>query len=389
MESTGHLQIAAAAFNVKLNEAKQSLGTQDFEWYPHDTFGSTRPLDAFLPNGVELLKKLAGNLPVLEVGGGDGQLSFFLESLGCTVDAVDYPPANPNGMRGIRVLKEALGSGVNIHTLDVDATTALPRPLYGLTLFMGVLYHVRNPFHVLELLAEHSQFCLLSTRIARRTPRGAPMAEEALAYLVADEELNGDRSNYWIFSETGLQRLLERAGWKVRGLVKAGNTKNSNPVRPDRDERATCLVESRRIPRRDAPRLVEGWHERQDVWHWTAREFAVEITRHPLESPRRLEFCFFLNQAVADALGTVTLRARMGGRDLETRIFEGAGEHVYSATIPVDIWDGLLEDNLRIDFSLDRGYQPPPPNRRELGLQVIFEKVGSLPTNGNSPTLSA
>jgi hypothetical protein len=95
-----------------------------------------------------------------------------------------------------------------------------------------------------------------------------------------------------------------------------------------------------------------------------------------IESPRRLEFCFTLNQAVADARGAVTLRARINDRDLEARIFKGAGERVYSVTIPVDMWDGLPEDNLRIDFILDRGYHPPPPDRRELGLQVIFEKVG-------------
>lgn len=372
----GPLVKAAAAFRGKLDEARLSLGPQDFEWYPYDTLGASLLLDALLPDGVELLKKLAGNRPVLDLGSGDGGLSFFLESMGYTVDAADSPVTMSNGMQGIRTLKKALGSGINIHTVDVDTATALPRSDYGLIFFLGVLYHVKNPFHVMELLAEHSQFCVLSTRIAGQTPRGAPMSEESLAYLAAQGELNGDWSNYWIFSETALRRLFERTGWTVRGLVRIGYTDNSDPVRSDRDERATCLLESRWSTRRDAARLLEGWWEHQDVWRWTAREFAVEFTRHPLESQGGLEFRFFLNQAVADALGTVTLTARIGDRNLGAKKFQGAGGHVYSATLPPDPWSGPGEDTMRVDFGLDRAYQPPPPDSRELGLQVIFEGTG-------------
>jgi hypothetical protein len=393
MKPAEDLQLATAAFQRKLNAVKESLGAQDFPWYPYDTFGSTRPLDALLlPNSVELLKKLAGNQPVLDVGCGDGELSFFLESCmdspNCQIDAVDYPPTNHNGMRGIRRLKEALGSKVAIHEMDIDDGLNLPRPLYGLTLLLGILYHLKNPFRVLERLAEHSQFCLLSTRVAQTTPRGARMGDEALAYLVGEYELNADESNYWIFSEAGLRRILERTGWKVHGLVKTGNTANSEPVRLDRDERATCLIESLRAPRRDAPRLVSGWHEDEGGWRWTSREFAVEITKHPLEpmqsAGNRLEFRFALHPDVAAALGAVTLRARIGDRDLGAQMFQGAGEHIYTAEVPVPVLPpkgapalDKTAGDLRIDFALDRAYQPPSPDRRELGLQVTFEKTGA------------
>ena len=115
------------------------------------------------------------------------------------IDALDYPPTNHNGMRGIRKLKEAMNSSVEIYSSDIDTGFTPPRPLYGLTLFLGILYHLKNPFGVLETLAEHSQFCLLSTRIAQRSPRGSRMSDEALAYLVGEYELNADESNYWIF----------------------------------------------------------------------------------------------------------------------------------------------------------------------------------------------
>lgn len=391
MKPSEDLQLATAAFQGKLKEVKESLGTQDFPWYPYDTFGCATPLDALLmPNAGELLKKLAGDQPVLDVGCGDGALSFFLEKFldsGCrAIDAIDYPPTNHNGMRGIRRLKEALGSNVAIHSMDIDAGLNLPRPLYGLTLLLGILYHVKNPFHLLERLAEHSQFCLLSTRIAQRTPGGARMSDEALAYLVGEYELNADESNYWIFSEAGLRRILERTGWRVHGLARTGNTVNSEPIRLDRDERATCLIESLRAPRRDAPRLVSGWHEDEGGWRWTSREFAVEMPRHPLEwpqnseRPQNLEFHFALHPTVA-AMGAITLQARIRDRDLGAQIFRGAGEHVYTADVPVPVQEHALmidraAGDLRIDFVLDRAYRPPPPDRRELGLQVTFEKKG-------------
>jgi hypothetical protein len=377
MELAHDLQLATAAFEQQLNEVKRSLGPQDFPWYPYDTFGYSRPLDGLLlPNAVDILKKLAGNQPVLDVGCGDGALSFYLESLGSQVDAVDYPPTNHNGMRGIRRMKQALASGVEIHSMDIDKGFAPPRPLYGLTLFLGILYHLKNPFGILEQLAEHSQFCILSTRIAQRTPRGAKMADEAVAYLVGQYELNEDESNYWIFSETALRRLLERTGWKLRGLVATGEIANSEPIKKDRDQRATCLIESLRAPRRDAPRLVQGWFEDEGGWRWTAREFAVEMTPHPLDAAEEIEFRFLVNPVVASARRDVTLRARMGDRELGAQTFHGAGEHVFRCP-------GFFKQShvagaggvVRIDFSFDQAYIPPAPDDRELGVQVTFEKT--------------
>ena len=65
------------------------------------------------------------------------------------------------------------------------------------------------------------------------------------AYLVREDELNRDNTNYFIFSETGLRVMLHRAHWDVRDYISVGDTVHSDPVRPDRDERAFCLVRSR------------------------------------------------------------------------------------------------------------------------------------------------
>jgi len=145
----------------------------------------------------------------------------------------------------VRALKESLGSDIRVHEVDLDSQFRLPDSDYGLVFFFGILYHLKNPYFVLEELAKRADYCLLSTRVARQTPDGgAHIGPYPLAYLVGETELNGDHTNYWIFSEGGLRRILRRTGWLVEAYVTLGNTVSSDPVHAEADERAFCLVKS-------------------------------------------------------------------------------------------------------------------------------------------------
>ena len=105
---------------------------------------------------------------VLDLGCADGELAFFLESLGYQVTAVDHGVYNHNGMRGARALKAALGSAVELVELDLDRPFQLPGGPYDFAFFLGTLYHLRNPFHVLEELAKRAG--LLLSEHAHRAP---------------------------------------------------------------------------------------------------------------------------------------------------------------------------------------------------------------------------
>ena len=65
-----------------------------------------------------------------------------------------------------------------------------------------------------------------------------------MAYLLGETELNADATNFWIFSEAGLRRIVERANWRVVAFRTIGDTEGSDPVSLDHDERAFCLLES-------------------------------------------------------------------------------------------------------------------------------------------------
>jgi tRNA (mo5U34)-methyltransferase len=369
VETAHELIETAQRFREKLEFAKEKLGPQDFPWYPYDSFGYLRWFDSSWKGSIETLRNLAGSEPVLDVGCADGALSFFMESLGCEVDAIDNPPTNHNGMQGVRTLRAAMGSSVAIHSMDIDARFEPPREKYGLTLLLGILYHLKNPFYVLETLAGHTRFCLLGTRVARVTPKGAAIQNEPLAYLVDDQETNADATNFWIFSEEGLRRILHRSGWTVREFFTEGCKDGSDPVRGDRDERAFCLIESRLMEPPFPPILRKGWFEIEDNWRWTGREFSVSLPQDPFIVPNALELNFVLLDKVLAVTGPITVYATVNGRKLKPQSFSSPGEHVYSADLPKGALDGTPA---HVEFSLDKAWTSKGGDDRELGLIVAF-----------------
>jgi len=230
-----------ALWTVKLAQRPESF------WYPYPTLRNLKPLDQLLTasgfNLPELCRGVHGKLA--DIGAADGDLAFFLEQNGFSVDAVDFESTNFNQMEGIRILKEALNSAVTIQSVDLDSQFSLPSEKYDTIFLLGILYHLKNPFFVLEKLARIARRCFLGTRVAKKTPDGYSFARYPVAYLLEPEECNSDSTNFWIFSGEGLKRLIHRAGWKILAYTTIGDTINSTPADPDHDERAFCVLESK------------------------------------------------------------------------------------------------------------------------------------------------
>lgn len=353
----------AAAFGKKIQQAKLAL-RPDFEWYPYDTLSGLWHIDKLLgPANRDLLAPRRAR--VLDFGSQDGELAFFLESLGYDVVAADHPAYNHNGMRGIRALKAALGSRVEIHEIDADRPFTLPHDSYDLVVFLGILYHLRNPFYVLEELARRATHLLLSTRIARRYPGGAAMPNDlAIAYLLRENELNQDDSNYFIFSEAALRVLLERTHWEVRDFLTLGATSTSDPIRLDRDERAFCYARSRH-DRLANLELLQGWHESEDTgWRWTERVFAVRV-----HGGRTLTMRFYIAEESIRRLGRLTLSAMVDGRALQPAVYDTPGPATYMRELAAE------GDEVTVEFTLDRALEPETADSRQRGVIVAAIEV--------------
>jgi len=335
-QGIGALGAQVEQFRDVLCRARLGMRNPGFAWYPYDTLSSLAHCNQLLRGANRAIFGPQGRgRRVLDVGCGDGDLAFFLESLGYRVTAVDHGLYNHNGMRGARALKAALGSSVELIELDLDRPFQLPRGPYDFAFLFGTLYHLRNPFHILEELAKHSAFCFLSTRIARRFPNGAPMPKDiALAYLVGEDELNHDESNYFVFSEPGLRLALRRTYWDVLDFHTLGDRRRSDPVRADRDERAFCFLQSR-YGRLAGIELLEGWHEAEGTgWRWTQREFSFQIRPGGGTRARTLAIELFLPEELLAAEGVVTLSGTVNDYPLETAGFRSSGAHVLVRPLP-------------------------------------------------------
>ncbi len=349
----------AAAFQSRLDETRARLAPGAYGWYRYDSLGNFFTLAAMLTGDRRRLLDLTAGMPVLDIGCADGDMALFLDSLGCAVHAVDNPDTNCNRMEGIRALTHAMSSGVEIFERDIDDDPRPPAERYGLILLLGVLYHVKNPFRLLESLSRHGRYLLLSTRVARlAADRKTPLSHIPVAYLAGDSETNNDVTNYWIFSPTGLERILARTGWRVLDSLSVGNTAASDPATEEGDERMFVLAENNRQPAAGG-RMLHGWHTQEgwQTWRWTERRFSAEWAR----SGRML----ILNAYVPDAMAGVTLSARVNGVDLERARFDSPGDAKYTAPSPAGMKPPLL-----VEFELDKIHTPGNGDERELGLVV-------------------
>jgi hypothetical protein len=225
--------------------ARAAIGPE-IQWYPYDILGNVAVLNHLLHGDNRDLERLADDLPVADIGAADGDLAFTLEgALGWEVDLIDNASTNFNRLRAAHALREHLGSRVRIEDIDLDTQFRLPRERYGLVVLLGILYHLQNPYYALFELGKRTEHCVLSTRVARFAGTGpTPIADLPVAYLVAPYETNNDTTNYWMFSPTGLERIVERTGWSVLEKLTGGDVEASDPSSPDHDERTFMLLRS-------------------------------------------------------------------------------------------------------------------------------------------------
>lgn len=367
----GELCVQAKVFVEKLASLKSRTSPGPFTWYPYQSLSALPLLDQMLTGESRLLLELAGEGTILDIGCADGDLAFFFESLGRTVEVVDNPITNFNAMCGVRALKGALRSSVAIHSGDIDEGVALPSDDYGLVLLLGVLYHLKNPFLVLESLAKRARYCLLSTAVTAVLPGAeSVIAESPLGFLASERELNGDATVYWIFTDAGLRRLIERTNWEICDykIFPTDDRWTEGPNRRIADLRAFCLLRSKFANRPVNVLYGRGWHApEQSGWRWTERQFAVRFESARRVAASRLKIGLYLPQAVLDRSGQITLEAIANGIALAPETLTVAGEHEYARSLAP--FSTALGD-IRLDFSLSTALAPDAQDRRERGVVV-------------------
>jgi tRNA (mo5U34)-methyltransferase len=376
---TASLAQQAYDFHDHLLEIKNRtpLPAEHLRWYPWVSLAGMEALHGFVDGDLSRVARMTGLDPVLDVGCGDGDVAFFLESkLGVHVDCIDQPPSNYNAMYGVRELKRVLNSNIGIYDVDLDARPSLPAERYGLAMVLGILYHLKNPFLVLDALANRARYMFLSTRIASLSPdHKTNFGHLAMAYLVDADELNDDPTNFWIFTEPGLRRILRRSGWDVQHYTTlARDGANADPVSTDGDVRAYLLAKSRHMRVIRGMELGGGWHALEfDRQRWTERRFSVTLDLAAAVEPARLRFHFQLHEAVLGTGAPISLRATVNGTPLAPRVFSTAGWHEFTGEL-----ESLEPGKVLVEFELDRALGPSAADLRELGVLVDFAEAAPV-----------
>jgi tRNA (mo5U34)-methyltransferase len=152
-------------------------------------------------------------LSVLDVGAWDGFFSFEAESRGAArVLATDYFSWKGLGWgskEGFDFARAVLHSHVEDLQIDVPDISPATTGQFDIVLFLGVLYHLKEPFSALERMAAVTKKLLIvETAVDLLNVR-----RPAMAFYRATE-LGGDPTNWWAPNLACLTEMLRACGFR-------------------------------------------------------------------------------------------------------------------------------------------------------------------------------
>ena len=195
------------------------------------------------------LPNLTG-LSVLDIGGWDGYFAFEAERRGAArvavldhyVWSIDLPrqqaywrecmaagvepvpyeetdlwqPETLPGKAAFDAARAALGSSVETIVADFAHDDLSDIGQWDVVLFLGVLYHLRDPFGALCRLRSLTRELAVIETHAITVPGDE---DAALWQFYPGAELNGDSSNWWAPTPAGLQAGLTAAGFTSSSIL--------------------------------------------------------------------------------------------------------------------------------------------------------------------------
>lgn len=233
-------------FEQRLRKIKDD--DQVINWYPYNSMHNFQIMGKnFRGAGQEAFDAIGDGTRLADIGAADGDTAFFFETKGAQVTIIDNRSTNYNDCDGIRRMKAHLNSGVRLREIDLDFVNHIPGQ-YDFAIFLGILYHLRNPMQVLTALAECAPRMVVSTGIFSRLTTGEDVQDHELSALIPTRAVNDDPTNYWVHTPANLRTLLKRSGWQVIDEFRTGDIGKATPmgaIEEGRvmDERMFCYCE--------------------------------------------------------------------------------------------------------------------------------------------------
>lgn len=175
-------------------------------------------------DALRLPERLDGQR-VLDIGARDGFFSFECERRGAEVVAIDsYPPEQT----GFPIAKELVGSQVELLQWNVYDLSPEQFGTFDLILFLGVLYHLRDPMLALDkiwsvcrdkLIVETQiidDALLVGGEFKRLADFNPELEKIPLMQFYPGDVLNEDPTNVWAPNQACLAAMLEEAGFALQ-----------------------------------------------------------------------------------------------------------------------------------------------------------------------------
>lgn len=203
---------------------------------------------------LHLPERLDG-LSVLDIGAWDGFFSFEAERRGAArVLATDWFCWGGPGWgtrEGFDFARGVLGSRVEDREVDLPDLSPKTVGTHDLVLFLGVLYHLRDPLLALERVAS-----VTAGTVVLETAVDMLWARRPAAAFYPGAELNADPTNWWGPNPAAVEGMLRAVGfrtvrmvdlsplwWRAARAVKKGVAERSSPVVAMRQGRAVFHAE--------------------------------------------------------------------------------------------------------------------------------------------------
>ena len=162
---------------------------------------------------------------VLDLGTRDGFFAFELEKRGAEVVAIDYQPLE---LTGFGVAAELLHSKVSFVQDNIYNVSVEKYGMFDIVLFLGLIYHLRNPLGALDLIRDvcrgelyletqaiDNAFLTTEGKLVALSSLSPELVQVPIMQFYPGAALNNDITNYWAPNFKCMEMLLLESNFEV------------------------------------------------------------------------------------------------------------------------------------------------------------------------------
>ena len=200
-----------------MDDARPSA--QAIHWFHSHSFpdGETtrgdKPGETLRKEAEVIFRHDVAGKSVLDIGAWDGFFSFEAERRGASrvlaTDHFCWSGAGWGTKAGFDYAHAKLGS--RVETLDIDVPQIAPETVgtFDVVLFLGVLYHVKDPLSCLERVAS-----VTGEMMVIETETALDILPWPVMRYYEGAELNNDPTNFWAPNRRALEAMLRDIGFR-------------------------------------------------------------------------------------------------------------------------------------------------------------------------------